>query len=69
MPETWQNCPHCDICFLPPDREAVTHCPECGKSLTAPTAAWFYARDKKKVGPLSVSIRKTLIPVSSGPLT
>jgi hypothetical protein len=56
---TWHPCARCKT-LLPIDgarKTPLCRCPLCGEAIAAPPGtsgddAWFYVRDKKKVGPL-----------------
>ncbi len=66
MSAKWQRCPHCDAHFVPShaDKPALL-CPSCGKALAegevrVGKTEWFFARNKKRVGPVSASQMKKL---------
>jgi ferredoxin len=51
------TCPHCSVRFsLPPGGAKEVRCPDCHKALVVknakpPEVHWYYARDKKRLGP------------------
>lgn len=66
MSENRQRCPHCgDNFVLPQPCDSVSPCPSCGKTVAAPgvragKTEWYFARGKKKIGPVSAAQMKKL---------
>jgi Fe-S oxidoreductase len=63
MSEKWKHCSHCNAHFVPQADSAHLVCPNCGQALSsaevmAGKTEWYFARNNKKVGPISAAQMK-----------